>query len=209
MKKLSNISIMDIHIFLEKIYKSRLLTVSCVILFFVAVSMEHYGVWLGALSTSILFLQLLLYGYDLLTSTVVKINKIVTNKLERINRKEKKENFYSRSAGKPTDNQNNISNSGITISWEKRTIETPYGYNDPRNDVYLNRLYRTEAIESGSTTAEWHCIKSFGCPHESHKKLNRRRFKLIIGMEDPDNIGLKIFPGEQNGCKCKISTIWH
>lgn len=108
-----------------------------------------------------------------------------------------------------TDDLDNNSVINIGYSFTTRNINVPYSYNDPNHDIWLKEFYRKEDIEKGYTIAEWHCIKSFKCEFESHYKLNRKRFNIINGMPDPDDISgyNKIFPGEQLGCKCKITVV--
>lgn len=72
---------------------------------------------------------------------------------------------------------------------------------------FLAKHRRQESIDNGYTVAAWSCLKSYNCPHEHHRELNRKRFNIVEGMIDPEfnSDSIRIFPGEQSGCKCRIS----
>lgn len=91
-----------------------------------------------------------------------------------------------------------------SFSIKRRAIEIPPNCD---RDFFIANNRRQEAISNGYSIGMWSCLKSYACEFESHRELNRKRFNIIKGMVDPkyqlDTI--RIFPGEQSGCKCRIS----
>ncbi|MBX9866059.1 MAG: G-protein coupled receptor [Burkholderiales bacterium] len=90
---------------------------------------------------------------------------------------------------------------------QKISLQEYFELQENDRHLFLANNDREEAISGGYSIGVWCCLKSTECEFESHRTLNRKRFNIIEGMIDPEyNVdSIRIFPGEEYGCKCRIS----